>query len=84
VFNVASPSELKINPAVRRVRDAALQTQHEMTYEMLQLLDERLRERIQGLRTTFYPVLLVTALMLTLLGYWLACHVRMLRRSVPQ
>jgi len=29
VFNVASPSELKINPAMRRVRDTALQTQYD-------------------------------------------------------
>jgi len=41
VFNVASPSERKVNPAMRGVGDAALQTQHEMTDEMLQLLDER-------------------------------------------
>jgi hypothetical protein len=84
VFNVASPSELEVNPAMRRVGDAELQTQHEMTDEMLQLLDERLRERIHRLRTIFYTVLLVTVLVLTLLGYLLACYVRMLRRSVLQ
>ena len=61
MFNVASPSERKVNPAMRGVGDAALQTQHEMTDEMLQLLDERLRERIQRWRTMFYAVLLVTA-----------------------